>query len=222
MDKQSWFRSESPVMRAIGRVGDLALLNILFVICCVPVVTIGASAAALYTSAFKIVRSEDGGTARMFFSAFEKNFRQSLILTLVFLVLFAGLYADVRVMQANPGAFPFALRVGTGVFVVLTLFTASYAFALQAKFVNSVWGTLKNAVVLSVVHPLVSVAVCALTFFPFGLLLFATYYFLLASIVFFLFWFSCSAIACAYLFERIFRKMLPPGAGGADERRNAS
>jgi len=217
---KSPFRAESPVMRAIGRVGDLVLLNLLFVVCSIPVVTIGASAAALYTAALKIVRHEDGKITKMFFSAFSKNFRQSLVLTLIFLAVFAGLYADVRIMQANTDAFPFVLRVCTNVFAVVVLFTASYAFALQAKFVNTVWKTLKNAFVLRMAHPLTSIAVCALTFFPLGLLIFATYYFLLASIVFFLFWFSCSAVVCAYLFERIFRKILPPAVDGKESADN--
>ncbi len=213
---KSPFRPESPVMRAVGRVGDLVLLNLLFVFCSIPVVTIGASAAALYTSAFRIVRREDGKPAKTFFSAFANNFRQSLVLTIVFLALFAGLYANVRVTQANPDAFPFLLRAFANIFAVVVLFTASYAFALQAKFVNTLWGTLKNAFVLSMAHPFTSIAVCALTFFPLGLLLFATYYFLLTSIVFFLFWFSCSAVVCAYLFECIFRKILPPAASGGE------
>ncbi|HWQ06605.1 MAG: DUF624 domain-containing protein [Clostridiaceae bacterium] len=205
---QTPFRPDSPLMRAIGRVGDLALLNVLFLLCSIPVFTLGASAAALYTVTLQIVRREEGKIVKTFFSAFKQNLGQSTVLTLIFLVLFAGLYLDVRVMQANSGTFPLLLRVGTGVAAILICFTASYVFALQAKFNNTIWGTLKNAFILSCAHPLSSVVIAVLTFLPIAMLVFATYYFLMASIVFFLFWFACAAALNSYLFERIFKKVL--------------
>ena len=100
------FRSDSPLMRAIGRVGDLVLVNILFLICSIPIVTLGASSAALNTVAFQMVRGEESGVARAFFSAFRKNLLQGVLLTLLFLALGAGLYLDLRVTQANPAAVP--------------------------------------------------------------------------------------------------------------------
>ena len=207
---QTPFRADSPLMRAIGRVGDLALINILFLLCSLPVFTLGASAAAMYTVTLQIVRHEDGKLVKTFFSAFKSNFGQSTVLTLIFLAVFAGLYLDLRVMQANPALFPLAFRVGTCVAAILICFTASYVFALQAKFSNTVWGTLKNAFLLSLAHPLSSIVIAVLTFLPVAMALFATYYFLLASIVFFLFWFSCAAALNSFLFERIFKKISPP------------
>lgn len=207
---QTPFRADSPLMRAISRVGDLALINILFLFCSLPVFTLGASSAALYTVTLQIVRHEDGKIVKTFFFAFKRNFGQSTVLTLIVLAVFAGLYLDFRVMQANPAMFPLVFRVGTYLAAILICFTASYIFALQAKFNNTVWGTLKNAFLLSIAHPFSSIAIAVLTFLPFALLTFATYYFLLVSIVFFLFWFSCAAALNSYLFERIFQKISPP------------
>jgi len=207
---QTPFRPDSPLMRAVGRVGDLALINILFLFCSLPIVTLGASSAALYTVTLQIVRHEEGKLVKTFFSAFKRNFGQSTILTLIVLAVFAGLYLDLRVMQANPALFPLVLRVGTCVAAILICFTASYVFALQAKFDNTVWGTLKNAFLLSIAHPLSSIAITVLTFLPVAMAVFATYYFLLSSVVFFLFWFSCAAALNSYLFERIFRKISSP------------
>ena len=207
---QTPFRMDSPLMRAVGRVGDLALINILFLLCSLPVFTLGASSAALYTVTLQIVRHEEGKLVRTFFGAFKRNFGQSTVLTLIVLAVFAGLYLDLRVMQANPSMFPLVFRVGTFVAAILICFTASYVFALQAKFDNSIGGTLKNAFLLSIAHPFSSIAIAVLTFLPVAMAVFATYYFLLASIVFFLFWFSCAAALNSYLFERIFKKISPP------------
>lgn len=213
------FRPDSPLMRAIGRVGDLALLNILFLLCSVPVLTIGASAAALYTVCLQIVRGEGGHIARTFFSAFARNLLQSTILTLLFLAIGAGLYLDLRVMQANPAMFPLVFRIGTGLVAIAAALALSYAFALQARFENTVWRTLKNAFLLGVTHPFSSLIVVALTLLPLGLSLFATYYFLLSSVYWFLFGFSLAAVANSYLFERMFRAMLPaaPPSDGANQ-----
>ena len=130
-------------------------------------------------------------------------------MTLLFLAVGAGLYLDLRVMQANPDMFPFVFHVGTGLVTLAAALTLSYAFALQARFDNPVWRTLKNAFLLGVTHPLSSLAIVALTLLPLGLLLFATYYFLLSSVYWFLFGFSLAAAVNSYLFERMFRTMLP-------------
>ncbi len=214
---QTPFRADSPLMRAVGRVGDLALINILFLFCSLPVFTLGASSAALYTVTLQIVRHEEGKLVRTFFGAFRRNFGQSTVLTLILLAVFAGLYLDFRVMQANPALFPLVLRIGTYLAAVLICFTASYVFALQAKFDNSIGGTLKNAFLLSLAHPLSSIAITVLTFLPVAMAVFATYYFLLASVVFFLFWFSCTAALNSYLFERIFKKITTPSENAEAE-----
>jgi len=202
------FRSDSPLMRAIGRVGDLALVNILFLFCSIPVVTIGASTAALNTIAFQMVRGEDKQIARSFFAAFAKNLWQGIALTLIFLALGAGLYLDLRVTQANPTAVSFTLRVGMWLVGLAVALTLPYVFALQAKFANTIWRTLKNSFVLAVTHPLISLVTAALTLIPLELLLFSTYYFLLSSVFWFLFGFSLIATANCWLFQRILQPIL--------------
>ena len=203
------FRPDSPLMRAIGRVGDLALINILFLLCSVPIITLGASAAALDAVALSIVREEDDKPARMFLTTFKNNLLQGSLLTLIFLLLGAGLYLDLRFMQANPAMVPFLLRIGTGLVALICAVTLPYVFILQAKFHNSIWRTLKNSFVLAVTHPLTSVACAVLTLLPLCLLVFATYFFLLSSIFWFLFGFSLIALAVCWMIGRILRPLLP-------------
>lgn len=198
-------------MRAIGRVGDLALVNILFLLCSIPVVTIGASAAALYTVSFQMVRGEEKQLAKTFFSAFGRNFGQATLLTVLFLLLSAGLFLDLRVMQANPAAFPLMFWVGSGLLALAAAITLPFAFALQARFENTIWKTLKNSFVLAVTHPLTALFAAALTLLPLGLFLFAPYYLLLSSIFWFLFGFSLTTVANSWLFMRILKPWIPSG-----------
>lgn len=49
---------DSPVMRVLGRLGDIIILNMIFVVGCIPVITIGTSLSALYAVAMKMARGE--------------------------------------------------------------------------------------------------------------------------------------------------------------------
>ncbi len=57
-EKMKLFNLDSPLMRALGKMADLMWLNILTMVCCIPVFTIGASLTALHYMALKIVRDE--------------------------------------------------------------------------------------------------------------------------------------------------------------------
>lgn len=63
----SFFNMDSPVMRFLSRLCDLMILNILCLICCIPIVTIGASITALYSVTLKMVKGEDSYIAKGFF-----------------------------------------------------------------------------------------------------------------------------------------------------------
>ena len=55
-----FFNLDSPVMNALNKMADLIWLNILTLICCIPVITIGASLTALNYVTLKLVRDEEG------------------------------------------------------------------------------------------------------------------------------------------------------------------
>lgn len=197
------FSPDSKFMRAMSMLGDLILLNLAFLLCCVPVVTIGAAAAALYTVAFRLVRGTEGHALVRFFSAFRQNLRRALPLWL--LLLLAGTVAvlDIWIFAAFTGALrlveiPFVLLL------LLTLFTASYAFPLLSQFDNTVKGALKNALALSLGYLPRTLVVTALNAFPFALLLFDVYLFLNAGFLWVFLWFSAAAFLNAKLLEKVF------------------
>ena len=101
----SIFNMESPLMRALGRVADLMILNFLTLVCCIPVITAGAALTALDHMCLKIVRDEDGYLLRGYFKAFKENFRQSTIIWLLLLLAIAVVGADVAVMY-------YAVKIG--------------------------------------------------------------------------------------------------------------
>ena len=77
------FNLENPVWNFMGKVADLVILNLLALICSIPIVTIGASWTAMYYVTIKIVRKEEGYIIRDFFRSFKENFKQATIIWLL-------------------------------------------------------------------------------------------------------------------------------------------
>ena len=67
---QKLFSTENPVWRAMDRMGDLMILNVLFIFFSIPIVTIGASTTALYTMTFKLLDETEGNLIKNYFKAF--------------------------------------------------------------------------------------------------------------------------------------------------------
>ena len=71
-----FFDLDSPLMQVLNKVADLLWLNILTLICCIPIVTAGASLTAMNYMALKIVRNEECYITKGFFKSFKQNFKQ--------------------------------------------------------------------------------------------------------------------------------------------------
>lgn len=90
------FDTDNIVWRFLGRVADLVILNFLFLLCSIPIVTIGASWTALYSVTLKAVKNEESYIAKGFLEGFKENFKQSTIAWLVILLVGTVLFVDIR------------------------------------------------------------------------------------------------------------------------------
>ena len=91
---RDFFNIESPFMQLLTRVGDLIIVNALYLVCCVPIVTIGAATAALHKVAQAIVYDTDNGIFKTFFRAFRENFKQATVVWIVELIVLVSLVCD--------------------------------------------------------------------------------------------------------------------------------
>ena len=147
---EKFFNTINPVADFIVRLFDLIILSILWLICCLPIITIGTSTAAMYYVTMKMVRNEDNGIIRCFFRSFKANMKQGIIISLLFTIAGILLYFDWIFAFAVDGVLGFILRI---LFVVLTLLLSMvvvFTFPLQARFRNTMLNTLKNALLLAV------------------------------------------------------------------------
>lgn len=195
------FDMDNPLMRALSAAADLIVLNFLALLCSLPLITLGASWAALSEVSLRLARSEEGSSlTRDFFRAFRANAKKGIPLGLLFLLAAALLYFDyLAALEYAP-----AMRVGIVAIAILVLGVGMYAFALLAHFENTVGGTLKNAAVLAV------------GYFPrtAGMLVFAVAMWLLCIKfwrlllpVLLLFGLALPCYICAIFFNDIFRRL---------------
>lgn len=201
------FHLDSPLMRVLGRLAELMILNVLALVCALPVVTLGASAAGLYTAVQNLVRDE-GKPVRDFFRGFRRNFWQATLLWLIFLA--AGvLLAFGLVFYASLEGMLFQILFGVTVLVaVLLLMMFSWSFPLQARFCNSIGSTLQNALVCAVAYFPRSLAMAALNCLPLALLLLRLDLFLYASVIWLLVWFGLAAYLNMLLLKQPFARMM--------------
>ena len=141
-----FFDMENPFMQAMGTACNLLVLNLLTLVCCLPVFTAGAAFTALNDVMLHIVRQEDIGLVKPFFRSFVRNFAAGSLLWLILFSAAALLGFDYMAALAYIPT----LRIGIIAIAVLLLAISLYAFALLARYDNTLRGTLKNAAVLMV------------------------------------------------------------------------
>lgn len=160
------FDADSGLMRGLSRLTDLVLLNLLFLITSIPIVTIGASASALYSVFFRWHRQEESGYVKAYFHAFARDFKEATVLWLAFVVFMAISIFDIWFFffQTEPLSY---LGVLFGFLGAMGLFTYSYAIILVSVFANSFAGTLKNALLMAVAYFPRTLVMALINLFPF-------------------------------------------------------
>ncbi len=142
---------ENPLFQFLSRVGDLMMLNVLFLVCCVPVVTIGAAVTAMCRVDQGYVTGREPGMFKTFFHSFKTNFKQATIAWLILALVLACLVCDILIINGYlTGTAARVLRLVIIGFIVIVLAVASYLFPLLARYENTLRQHLQNAAILSI------------------------------------------------------------------------
>lgn len=199
----AFFSPDSKFMQAMARVYDLVILNLLFLLSCVPLITIGAASAALYTVCFRIGTDREQGIFHSYFQAFRENFRQGTILWLIAVVFFGAGIVNVFLFYSMEGPLHYLFLLMTAL-VVLELLIYSYAFPLISQFHNKNLPTLKNALFLSLGYLPRSLVIAVVNVFPLALALVDPYLFLQTGFLWAFLYFSAAAYINALLLKKVF------------------
>jgi uncharacterized membrane protein YesL len=121
-----------PILTALSRIFDTILVTLLYLLCCLPVVTIGAATAAMYATMIALLDDGCTGVASHFFGAFRDNFKQSTAMLLPAVLVGLVVMADIVICWGFSMEATMILAVMRGLTVFSTgLYTAMciYVFA---------------------------------------------------------------------------------------------
>ena len=154
MAEENGMSLDNPFIKLLSRMGDAMLLSILFVLSCIPIITIGDAFTALYYTAMKGITGDDGYIWKFYTRSFKQNFKQSTVMWLLFMVVFFVLGVDVwfwlHTWKTEAIGLAKPLLLISVVLLTLAFIIFIYAFALQAKFDNKISVQLRNAFLLSI------------------------------------------------------------------------
>lgn len=195
---------DSPFMQIMNKVADLMILNLLTVVCMMPLITAGAALTAMHYQVLKIVRDEECYIVKGYFKAFRENFKQSTAIWLILLAIGLILGGDFYIISSASGEGSHMIfRAVLGAIAIFALFTLIYVFPVQAKFVNPVLRTLKNALAMSILQAPRSIVMLILYVLPIALTLFVPNVFPMVL----LFGVTLPAFLSAKLYNRFFLKL---------------
>ncbi len=167
------FNYDGPLMRGMNRIADLLILNIVYLLCCIPIITIGPATSALYYVTLKMVREEQDGVVKEFWKSFRLNFRQAIGLHLLYFVAAFIFVADawfaLHSVQSH-GAMNDILLVCACFLSLVLVVSATYAYPLLAKFENTTKRLLKLSLLLAIRHLPTTIALLAITAVPIWLI----------------------------------------------------
>ena len=146
------FNLDGPVLQFINKIVYSVYLNILWFICSIPVVTVGASTTALFYVTLKISKNEEGSITKAFFHSFQQNLKQGTLIWLILLALGIILGIDGYILYHMRFENVF-WTLCTAVFCVAAAAYAivlMYIFPLLARFDNTVGAMFKNALFIGV------------------------------------------------------------------------
>lgn len=190
---------DSPLMRFFSFVFDLLLLQVLFLLSCLPVFTVGAAWTALFSVCRKIRENSVSSVVGSFFRAFRENFRQATAAWLILLPCVLLFLLDIRYYRLQSGLLAVMLTVVGYALLAGAVLELLYVFPMIAWFDNSLPAHLRNAPVLALGYLVQTVGM---------IILYAAVYLISVDYlpVGILFGFSGSAYLATIILEGVFRK----------------
>ena len=195
-----FFDMESPLMQGLSMVADMLVLNVLTLLCSIPILTVGAALTAMNDVVIHIIRQEERSITRDYFRAFRANLKNGLLFGILLLAASGLLYFDyLCALTYVP-----AMRFGIAAIAILLLALTIYTLALLARYDSSLWKTIRNAAALSAGYfPRTLGMVC----FCLAFWLLCGQFFRYGAPVLLMFGFSLPCYVCITILKPVFDKL---------------
>ncbi len=203
-----FFSLESKFMNLLSRLADLVILNFLYLLTCLPLITIGAATTAMYTTCFRFSTDREEGTLKTYFRAFGSNFKQATELWLIILLGCIIIAVDAYFFYSRSGVFHYVYFLFAAA-AVLILLTCTFTFPLLSQFYNPNKVVLKNSLILSVAHFPVALVMTILNVLPLVLLILALGLYLQVGFLWIFVYHSAVAYINVHFLHRVFAPYIP-------------
>ena len=197
-----FFSYDGGLMQTLSKLFDCICLAILWIICCVPIFTVGASTTALYYAYNKAIRQKRSYAFKEFFHGSKISFKQSTVVWLIVLLLYVVTILDIMILRGVSGSVGFAKIVLAFILAMIVLVTmwVTYVFPYMARFENHTKAVLKNSAIIMIANLPWSILLLVLFVISAGLFLLIPMFGMFAPALY---------VAFANLIlERIFRKYM--------------
>lgn len=179
-----------------------AVLNVLFLLCSLPVVTVGASLTALCAGQRALVKKEP--CFRAFFRAFCAGFRRSTAAWLILLPINALLIFHAISLAPYWQEGALLQLIFVGLLALLALSITFTVFVFYSRFEGKLLQLLRYGAELTLSNIARAALVAILFVLPFALAFFATSIFLIAGVLWVFFYFSVAAWAAVWIMNKPF------------------
>lgn len=198
-----FFSLDSKFMQVANKVADLMWLNILTLVCCLPIFTIGAAVTAMHNVLLKIYRNEEGYITKQYFKSFKENFKQSTLIFLIYIFLLIVFILDFRIIINGVIAVPKFLLYVLLALAIIAAISYVWVFVLQSRYENKIRTTIKNSLVVGISKPWYSTMMLLFLLIP----LLAIYYFEAATPIALLLGFTVPGILQTMLYSKVFDRL---------------
>lgn len=199
------FSLDSPLFSFLSKVADLILLNILTLICCLPIVTVGASMTALHYVVLKMVRDEESYIVRSYFKSFKQNFKQATIIWLILLLVGAVLIGDLFILSFSTIRFSNWIRIALFTVIIIVLLATMHLFPVLSRFDNTIKNTFKNSFFMGILTLPKTILMLLCWVAPLVIAAFIVQ----ATPIVFMLGISAPAYLCAKLYNKTFKRFEP-------------
>ena len=204
----SIFNLDSPVVKWLEHVADVIILNIMYLVFCIPVVTIGAATTALYRVYLNYADGNEAGPMIQFWEAFKSNFKQSTLLFLIILFPMACVVFYLLLLFEGILINSFVVTVIAIWAVAAITIVWSFLWPMQAQFDNNIKNTLKNAALLPNSNLPRALLMAVINFFPLVLFISIPESVNTIAVIWTFFGFSVSAKMNTKIFRKVTLRVL--------------
>lgn len=204
-----FFTSDNKFVIFLRQLADMILLNLMFLLFSLPIVTIGASLTSLYALMFQEVEEKEPHLWSEFWKAFKTNLKPSLSIWLPLLVVGGLLWFDIQLMQSATGALAPILSGLVMIAEALYVFVFSYIFPMLSRFDNTTKDAFIKALYFSIRHLPTTLVVSVINLLPLALVFCVPNSLTFVLFLMFFIGFSVQALTNAILLRRVFSPFLP-------------